>query len=64
MTLQLRHLSSLLRAKTTPSAPADVPGLAYYTEPNRAVSGSDREAPTSAEAQALEAMYGYYSPAL
>jgi hypothetical protein len=63
MTLQLRHLSSLLLRKPleAPKAPprSDVPGLAYYTAADRP------ERPDAAklcpEEQALEAMYGYYS---
>ncbi|TXH99160.1 MAG: hypothetical protein E6Q73_10800 [Pseudorhodobacter sp.] len=60
MTIQLRHLSSLLRAKPKAPAFADVPGLAYYTAAETAVPPADAS-PARPEHQAIEAMYGYYS---
>lgn len=66
MTIQLRHLSSLLRAKPAARTCPDVPGLAYYSAPEGlaadapAVVAACSETP-SPELQALDAMYGYYT---
>ena len=60
MTLQLRHLSSLLTRKPLePKRPAEVPGLAYYTAADR--PARPEPARMSREEEALDAMFGYYS---
>lgn len=62
MTLQLRHLSSLLRGQKPTAARPDVPGLAYYTAPETAAVIETPAAALRPEQQALDAMYGYFGP--
>lgn len=62
MTIQLRHLSSLLRAQPVEMPRTEVPGLAYYTAPERATPAAKPLADKSEAQQALDAMYVYYDP--
>ncbi len=62
MTIQLRHLSSLLRAQPVEVPRTEVPGLAYYNAPERTVPEDKPMAAKSEAQQALDAMYVYYDP--
>lgn len=62
MTVHPRSLPSRAFASQPGSAPADVPGLAYYSENVPVTVPTKPPARLSPEAQALDLLFGYYTP--